>query len=582
MKTRQTVLRLAVVLIFGLLAARLWQIQIIGGRDYRRASEENRIRLVRRQAPRGVIYDRRGRILAANRLCLDLVVIPQELGREPGGVERVAEVVGEKPARVAAAVKAGDGQLSGVVVAHDVPLAVATRAAESSLHLSGVQLQSRPVRHYPLGMLAAHVLGYVREISAQELQRMRDSGYNPRDRVGKDGVERELEASLRGSDGGEQVEVDARGRLVRVLGQVAPTAGDAVTLNLDADVQRAAEKGLAGRRGAAVVMDAHSGEVLALASSPAFDPNIFNGRLSSAQWAYLNSAARPQQDRAATALYEPGSVFKVITAAAAIERGVAGRHSRFFCPGYYQLGKWRFSCWQKQGHGSLDLLSGIAQSCNVMFIKLGRGVGRAELEHMARAFGLGSQTGIDLPDESSGLVPNPRWKRSRLHQPWYPGDTCQMAVGQGGVLVTPLQAVVVTAAIANGGHRVTPHLLRAVGGSRVSAPAPRSVGIKPATAALVREGMAEVVRRGTARRIWDPNFPVGGKTGTAENPHGKPHAWFVGFAPVARPQVVVAVVVEQGGHGSAAAPIGAALLRAALREPAAPSAVAAGAPQRGQ
>ncbi len=312
-------------------------------------------------------------------------------------------------------------------------------------------------------------------------------------------------------------------------------------------------------------MDAHSGEILALASSPAFDPNLLSGRISRSQWAYLNGSARPQQNRAATALYEPGSVFKLITVAAAVEAGTANRSSRFFCPGYYRLGKWQFDCWLRNGHGSLDLESGIAQSCNVMFIKLGRGVGRADLERWARAFGLGTKTGIDLPDENAGLVPNPRWKTRRLHLPWYPGDTCQMAVGQGGVLITPLQAAVEAAAIANGGYRVTPHLVRMVGGLRVPVSAARPVGVRPSTAALIREGMADVVKRGTARCIWDPRFPVAGKTGTAENPHGQPHAWFVGFAPAARPAAVAAVVIEQGGHGSAAAPLGAALLRAAAR-----------------
>ena len=566
MTRRRFAMRAAVLGMFVLLAARLWQVQIIHGREYRRASEENRIRLVRREAARGVIYDRRGRILATSRLSLDVVVTPEELDDHPDTIARLASIVGELPDRVAAALRREREPLKGVVLASDVPLPVATRTAEAALHMRGMHLQARPVRHYPLGSFAAHVLGYVRDIDARDLERMRDRGYTARDRIGKEGVERVLEASLRGADGGEQVEVDAGGNLVRVLGEVAPIAGAPVVLNLDADVQRVAEKHLAGRRGAAVVMDVHNGELLALVSGPAFDPNVLSGRISKSQWAYLNSSARPQQNRAAAALYEPGSVFKIVTAAAAIERGQANRHSRFFCPGYYRLGKWQFNCWQRGGHGSLDLLSGIAQSCNVMFIRLGRGVGRADLERWARAFGLGARTGVDLPDENTGLVPNPRWKRERYHLPWYPGDTCQMSVGQGGLLVTPLQAAVVAAAIANGGYRVTPHLVRAVGGSPAEVPPPRPVGIKPSTAALIREGMAEVVRRGTARRIWDPGFPIAGKTGTAENPHGSPHAWFVGFAPVERPRIVAAVVVEQGGHGAAAAPIGAALLREALRE----------------
>ena len=575
MRTRRTILRLLVLAIFILLAARLWQIQIVHGREYRRASEQNRIRLIRREAARGVIYDRRGRILATSRLCLDIVVTPDEFCRRPEATADLAAMLGEKPENLQARLARQAGPFKAITVAADVPFDVATRAAEAGLHLPGMRLQSRPVRHYPRGPFAAHVLGYVRDISASELERMRDGGYTARDKIGKEGVERMWEAALHGADGGEQIEVDAVGNLMRVLGQVPPVGGGAVLLNLDLEVQRAAERGLAGKRGAAVAMQAGSGEVLALASSPAFDPNVLCSRISSSQWRRLSGPGRPQQNRAASALYEPGSVAKLVTAAAAIESGDATAHTRFVCPGYYQLGKWRFRCWQRGGHGSLDFVSGIAQSCNVMFIRLGRAVGRPGLERWQRAFGLGSETGVDLPDESAGLVPTPDWKRQRFGLGWYPGDTCQISVGQGGLLVTPLQAAVVAAAIANGGYRVTPRIVRAAGGVRVEAPALRPVGIKPATAELLRQGMAAVVRRGTARRIWDPSFPIAGKTGTAENPHGKPHAWFVGFAPVEHPQVVVVVLVEQGGSGAAIAPIGAAMLRAALTaETGAPASVA--------
>jgi len=559
------ILRVLVILIFAVLAARLWQIQIIHGREYRRASEENRIRVIPRQAPRGVMYDRRGRVLATSRLCFDVVVVPEEIEAQPQAVAELAAVLGETPADIADKLARRQAPVKGVTLAADVPLAVATRAAEAALHVKGMRLQTRPVRNYPLGAFAAHVLGYVRDISAIELKRVRGSGYTARDKIGKDGVERVLEASLRGSDGGEQVEVNAAGNLVRILGEVPAVAGDAIVLNLDAEVQRVAERGLCGKRGAAVVMGADNGGILALASTPSFDPNALCGKISRRQWGYLNGPDRPQQNRAAGALYEPGSVFKLITAVAAIEGGRATRASRFSCPGHYRLGEWRFRCWREEGHGRLDLISGMAGSCNVMFIKMGRSVGQAALERWARAFGLGCETGIDLADESSGLVPNPGWKRRRSGLPWYPGDTCQMAVGQGGLLITPLQAAVVTAAVANGGYLVTPHLVRAVGDSRIEAPAPRPVPVKASTLALVRQGMAAVVKRGTARRIWDASFPIAGKTGTAENPHGPPHAWFVGFAPVERPQVVVAVLVEQGGKGAGAAPMGAALLRSALR-----------------
>jgi penicillin-binding protein 2 len=567
MKTRQTVLRGIILAVFAILVARLCQIQILHGAEYRRASEQNRIRLIRREAARGVIYDRRGRILATSRLSFDIIVTPNEFCRQPGAVADLARILGVRPQEVQAQLGRREGPFKAVTVASDVPFDVATRIAEEALHLPGMRLESRPLRHYPRGPFAAHVLGYVRDISSTELERLRDAGYTASDKTGKQGVERVQEAALRGTDGGEQVEVDASGNLVDVLGRVPPVGGEPVVLNLDTDVQAAAEAGLSGRRGAAVALDVATGQVLALASSPPFDPNTFCGRITGSQWRYLNGSARPQQNRATAALYEPGSVAKLITAAAAIEEGRVAAGSRFFCPGYYQLRRWRFRCWARDGHGSLDFVSGFAQSCNVMFIRLGRAVGRPGLERWARAFGLGSTTGIDLSDESSGLIPNPRWKRKRLGLPWYPGDTCQISVGQGGLLITPVQAAVVAAAIANGGYLVTPRLVRKIGTHRVDAPPPTAVGIKPSTAALLRRGMAAVVQRGTARGIWDPSFPVAGKTGTAENPHGKPHAWFVGFAPVDHPQVAVAVIVEQGGSGAAVAPVGASILRAALAAP---------------
>lgn len=565
MRTRQLILRGLIVAIFGVLVARLCQIQIIDGAEYRRASEQNRIRLIRREAARGVIYDRHGLILATSRLSFDVVVTPSEFCSQPGAISDLARILHLRPRTLRARLGRESGPFKTIIVASDVPFEIATRVAEESLHLPGMRLESRPRRYYPRGAFAAHVLGYVRDISLTEFERLRDAGYTANDKTGKQGVERMQEAALRGTDGGEQVEVDASGNLVRVLGQVPAVGGNAVVLSLDVDVQRAAEAGLAGRRGAAVALDVRTGEVLALASTPTFDPNVLCGRISRARWRLLNTSTRPQQNRATTALYEPGSVAKLITAAAAIEEGHATAGSRFFCPGYCQLGRWRFRCWARGGHGPLDFISGMAQSCNVMFIRLGRAAGRPALEHWARAFGLGSPTGIDLSDENSGLIPNPQWKRRRYGLPWYPGDTCQMSVGQGGMLVTPLQAAVVTAAVANGGYRVTPRLVRGVGGYRIEAPLPQPAGIKPETATLIRQGMAAVVRRGTARHIWDPSFPIAGKTGTAQNPHGQPHAWFVGFAPVDQPRVAIAVLVEQGGSGAAVAPIGAAMLRAALK-----------------
>jgi penicillin-binding protein 2 len=304
-----------------------------------------------------------------------------------------------------------------------------------------------------------------------------------------------------------------------------------------------------------------------LASHPAFDPNLFINPLSRRQWQRLSGPDRPQQDRATTGLYAPGSVFKIVTAAAALEQRVCSQETRFFCGGRFTLGRWSLRCWKPEGHGPLNFTQGFGQSCNVMFASLGRRVGPEALAEMARRFGLGDRTGLDVPDESRGLVPSERWKRTRRHAPWYPGDTCQMAVGQGDLLVTPLQVAREVAVVANGGWLVQPHLLLSIEGQDARPPGPkRSVGLRADTLAALTAGMEAVVAEGgTARSIASPDYPIAGKTGTAEAPGGTPHAWFVGYAPADDPKVVVAVLVEHGGHGGAtAAPIARRVFDAAL------------------
>lgn len=417
----------------------------------------------------------------------------------------------------------------------------------------------------------AHTLGYVREISPEDLARTGDDGYRPGDLIGKAGVEKVAEPALRGTDGGDQIEVDARGRRVRTLGTVPPQPGRSVWLTLDLDLQRAAEEALGDRAGAVVALDPATGEVLALVSHPAYDLNLFSTTLSPGQWRQLREPDHPLQNRAIGSRYEPGSVFKIITAAAALEAGVTGVNDRFYCDGTYSLGSWRLRCWRREGHGAEDFMHGFAQSCNVMFAILGRRVGPEKLAEMARRFGLGEHVGLDLPDEAAGLIPSPAWKERVRKQPWYPGDTAQMAIGQSECLVTPLQVAREVAAVANGGYLVTPHLLARVAGDENYQPSAskRSLGLRPETIAALRAGMEAVVAEGgSAHGMATDRYGIAGKTGTAQNPNGLPHAWFAGYAPSDRPRIAIAVLVEHGGGGSAtAAPIARHVFDAMLLPP---------------
>jgi len=559
---RVTWLRALLVIALLVLAGRLVQLQLLRGSRYRALSAENRLRIVRRYAPRGMILDRAGRVMATNRLRFDVAVVPERINRTQRSAVagRLARLLGVPASLVSERMAAPHPPFEPVVVAADVGRDAVARVGESALLLPGVEVVLRPVRRYPNGALAAHLLGYVREISSKELETRAASGYRLGDSIGKAGLERRWESTLRGEDGGEQVEVDRAGRPVRVIGKQEPIPGRDLVLTLDADVQAAAEAGLAGRRGAVVAMDPRNGDIIALASAPTFDPNVFARRVSREQWAALTGPGKPQSNRATTGRYQPGSVFKLVTALTALEAGRADTSSRFYCPGSLKVSDHVFHCWRRRGHGAIGFLDGFAQSCNVMFMTLGRRVGPTAMASMARRLGVGQLSGIDLAEEQSGLIGDPQWRREHGRRRWSIGDTCQMAIGQGDLLITPIQAARMMAAVANGGRLVTPRL-------RKQDPVrSEPVGLQPNSLAVVRQGLRAVVERGTGRAARDPDLAIAGKTGTAENPHGPPHAWFVGYAPADDPRLVVAVLVEQGGHGGAvAAPIAKAVFRAALR-----------------
>ncbi|MBM3449710.1 MAG: penicillin-binding protein 2 [Armatimonadetes bacterium] len=548
-------LRALLLAMFVVLGVRLWQLQILQGDYYDQLSESNRIRVHHTAAPRGVVLDRRAEVLVSNRPSFTIAVLPMEL-RDPASVLPVlSSVLGVPLSEIQRRLKAGRARpFEPVPIRRDVGIDVVTALEERRSQLAGVIVVAEPVRQYRYGPLAAHVLGYLGEIDAAELHALRDRGYRSGDLIGKSGVERQYDNLLRGEDGDQVVEVDAGGRPLRVLRESRGHTGRGVVLSLDRAVQQAAEEALQGRTGAVVAMQPRTGEILAMASSPAFDPNLFAAGISAKNWGRL---ARDPRDvminRAAAAAYEPGSVFKIVTGAAALHEGVSTPQSRLLCTGSLSLGPWVFR--DLAAHGTIDFTTGVAQSCNVMFWQLGRAIGPDRLYVHAKAFGLGDRTGVDLPLEVSGSIPTTEYKRRHWKEPWYPGDTLNMSIGQGFVLTTPLQIARMVSAVANGGELLRPRLVRglmAPGGTMsygFSREVQARVKASPAHLAAIRAGMAAVVSRGTGRAAAIPGLSVAGKTGSAETPRGRPHAWFAGFAPVEDPQIVVVVLVEHGYRG---------------------------------
>ncbi|MDR7468892.1 MAG: penicillin-binding protein 2 [Armatimonadota bacterium] len=559
------------VLLFALLLGRLWQMQVLQGHRFRQLSEENRLRDLRLPAPRGILYDRRGRPLVTNRAAFTVSLLPMELRSPQQVLPRLAAILEVTPAEIQQRLQqARRRPFEPVRLLRDAPKRVVAMVEENRLDLPGVIIEVEPVRHYLYGSLAAHALGHLGEIDAAELASPAWEGYRMGDLIGKAGVERSYDRELRGHDGRLRVEVDARGWALGILGRDPAHPGRSLVLTIDLDIQKAAEAALGEMVGAVVVLDARNGEVLAMASHPTFDPNAFAAGISPQAWARLAAdRSLPLLSRAVDSTYEPGSVFKVVTAAAALARGTATRATRVTCNGTFRLGGWVFR--DLKAHGTVNFIEGVAQSCNVFFWTLGTRTGGEAMAEMARALGLGERTGIDLPSESPGLIPDSHWKQRTQGEPWYPGDNANMAIGQGWVNVTPLQVARMIAAIGNGGTLVRPHLVRQVldadgrPSRSLTVPPAGRVAFRPDVLATLQEALAAVVQRGTGRGVAIPGLSVAGKTGSAENPRGRPHAWFAAYAPAENPRVAVAVLVEHGRRGGlVAAPVARAVLQAAF------------------
>lgn len=546
-------MRFAVILSLALLALGLYYFQVIHSDTYVRLASNNRLRLIRFPPVRGEIYDRNGALLAVNVTTFDIMGYPLDIERA-GMVEKLAGLLSNHgipytEEDLARSIKRQFWAPYRVVrLVSNITLAqMADLVADPEFPR---ELFPLPVwrRIYPAGSLASNVTGYVGEISEGELKQLGGENYAAGDLIGKNGIERQYEELLRGFPGEESVEVDARGRKVRTIDVRPAGRGQDLHLTLDLGAQRLAADLMKGHRGAIAVMDANTGEVLVLYSSPSYDNNPLAWGVSTREWsALINDPEKPMHDRSISGVYPPASTFKALVALAALEEKEVVPRTSVVCTGAFTLGNRTFRCWKRSGHGRVNLLTALQDSCDVYFYQAGLKLGITKLLKWCSLFGLGAPTGIDLPGEAGGTVGGPDWKKARLKETWYHGDTVNYSIGQGFLLTTPLQIARLYAAVANGGRLVRPRLLYA--GEEDDPVLP----VSKENLNQIKKGLDYVVKRGTGRRAGSYGISVAGKTGTAQNAHGPDHALFAGYAPADSPRYVAVAVIEAGLHGSSVA-----------------------------
>ena len=585
-------IKLALISVVGV---QLYNLQILKRQKYRTKADENRINLRLLAPPRGRIFDRAGRLIARNKQNYRLILVPEQAGDIQEILRTLSETVPldiSEHTRILNRVERGRPFIP-IIVREHLSWSQVAKIEFDAPDLPGVSIESGEVRQYPLGASFAHVIGYVGSASVEEITSdplLELPGF----RVGKNGVEKMHDLSLRGRAGNVQVEVNAHGRVIRELDREEGSPGNDVTLTIDAGLQEYAATRLGAESASAAVLDVATGACVAIVSTPSFDPNAFIQGLTHRQWGELVGNRRaPLINKAISGQYPPGSVFKLVVAAAALETELVGSGHRVTCLGHVELGDRTFHCWRRGGHGTLTMIPAIAQSCDVYFYDLALKIGVERIAEMAHRLGLGEISGFDLPGEQDGLVPTPDWKRAVYDDPWQKGETLNTAIGQGYLLTTPLQLALMTARLVNGGTAVTPYLTWSVGDGPRRGIRPvieaKEIGLSPETLAIVRRGMGQVVNhvKGTAysARIEETRFAMGGKTGTSqvrgitdsERKSGivknedrpwdqRDHALFVGYAPVLAPRYAVAVIVEHGGSGSrSAAPMAHDILLEAQR-----------------
>lgn len=589
-KQRIVGMMLIVLAVFVVLLMRLVYLQVVAGDDYYRLSMNNSIRLQTVDPPRGLILDRYGTKLAENRPSFDVSFTPKDAGDVSRVLSELAVYLNVPVDELQGKVKNSRGLAAfrPVLLKQDIGRDVLAAVEAHKVDMPGVSVQVRLRRNYLDGLNASHVIGYLGEVNVDELKSGDYPNLRGGDYIGKFGVERAQEGFLRGEPGGRQVEVNANGQIMRVLQTVSPKPGRNVHLTLDRELQQRAEGLLEGVAGAAVAVEPTTGQILAMASSPSFNQNDFVSGIGAGVWESLvSNPYRPLENKAIQGEYPPGSTFKIVTALAGLEEKAIDETTTFDCAGFLPFAGRDYRCWKKEGHGRIDVRRALAESCDVFFYRTGLRLGIDRLAWYAKAFGLGVRSGVTLDQEARGLIPSSVWKKKRFGVPWQEGETLSVSIGQGYVLATPLQMGMLMAAVANGGVRYRPTVLSRVEtmeGDVVFQAAPQEIGrlpISPRNLKIVQQGIWGAVNgdHGTARRVHLNDIEIAGKTGTSQvvgrkdsgddytPPHLRPHAWFVCYAPFDAPKIAIAVVVENGEHGSSAAgPIAREMVKTYLRK----------------
>ena len=552
---RKSILGLLIILMFAALIAGMINLSLLQGAKFRKLSDSNCIRLISQYGSRGNILDRNGEVIVDNKISYDVMILPQDLSHIDQALGLISRILRVEVKDLLGNFKRNFISSSvPVVVATNIELKEAILLGEYKTEQPSIIVVPKPLRHYPYGSLACHLIGYVNEIDRWRLTKLEDYGYKTKDIVGFGGVEEKYDYYLRQEEGGLSVEVNHRGKFMRVLGFQPPQNGKDVQLTLDLRIQKIVEENLAGHKGSVILMDPANGEILALASFPNFNPAIFVNKRSKLISGLFNDPDAPFVNRAIGSSYPPASVFKIVLACAGLELKKINLSTTFVCSGSTMIGARKYSCWDV--HGPQEIIQAIAHSCDVFFYKTGLLVGAQNIHDYALKLGLGRSTGFELDGETGGFIPSPLWRKINKFQNWFDGDTANLSIGQGDCLVTPLQAADMLAVLANRGYLPSPYIIKAVGGLDFSAKKKRlsAVPFKKGTFETVAKGLAEVVSdaKGTGNALSTLPVAVAGKTGTAQVPHGNTHAWFAGFFPVNKPKYVICVFLENGGPGHAA------------------------------
>ena len=581
-KKKIRIFAILVVVSFLCLWMRIWYLQILKWQYLTGLSENNRVRMVTLPASRGMIKDRNGETLVSIRPAFNLYLTPEDARNLDSSLDKLAQRISldrEKLKKKISQTKS----FKEVLIKGDIPREEVAFVEENNMSLPGIRIRAEPLRNYVFNNLASHTLGYLGEISKASLERLKDPAYRQGDFVGKNGLENIYESLLRGKKGYKEVEVDVSGRELKTLRKLTPESGNNLILTLDVKIQEELEKLMTGTaeqnmNGSVVVMKVQTGEIIAITSKPSFDPNKFAAGISSQNWkALVTDEWHPLQNRSIHGQYPPGSTYKIVTALAGLEEGVIKPDTSIFCPGHFKLGRGLYRCWKKSGHGFMNLHDALVQSCDVYFYTIGHRLGIDTIAKYAKRSGLGRPTRLGLSREKKGLVPTTQWKLLNKNEPWQLGETISASIGQGFNLVTPIQQVILMAAVANGGILLKPYLVKRIEGPEGQIQKEffpeivGQIGVDPDHLEQVRKALRDVVNsaRGTGKKSRLKNIIVSGKTGTAQVVRMKSneelekgevipvkyrdHAWFVAFAPYEKPVIAVAIIVEHGGHGGATA-----------------------------